>query len=274
MASTAVGAGPGDDGTALVQGIRTIPVSSWRDFSEQAAILSGKRSYVWRGQEKDEGSNYHLRSTFDRKVPTTRRRDRDRKLAAHLDNFVQAMRRLHPSVPQLDADSLWALGRHYRLLAPLLDWTQSPYIAAYFAFMRGPEQDDEADPHRYVYALDRDIKTEVSKEKVGGRVVFRDKSVLFIDKLPYYNPRFTAQRSVFTKSFMGNDIERYAARYARRHGAAALVKFELPVDAQKDCLKDLALMNIDHTSLLLDYQAAIDTCNNQLSRPRSGRRAG
>jgi|SRR5882724_2200270 len=54
---------------------------------------------------------------------------RDRHLAA----FRRATAGLRGAAPApLEPDQWWALGRHYGLITPLLDWTESPYIAAFF----------------------------------------------------------------------------------------------------------------------------------------------
>jgi hypothetical protein len=55
---------------------------------------------------------------------------RDRYLAAFKD-AASGLR--GPAPATLDDDQWWALGRHFGLVTPLLDWSELPYVAAYFA---------------------------------------------------------------------------------------------------------------------------------------------
>lgn len=51
----------------------------------------------------------------------------------YLDAFQRAASGLRgPSPKPLSTEEWWALGRHYGLITPLLDWTEKPYIAAFF----------------------------------------------------------------------------------------------------------------------------------------------
>ena len=253
------------DDIILKGGVRIVTLSSWQEFHQNACSLKSKRGYVWRGQKKDENSGWSLQSSFDRKVQIKDQRAREKKLMHHFDNFKVAMNKSYPSVlPQDDVD-VWALGQHYGLKTPLLDWTLSPYIAAYFAFIEGNDQNDRNDCYRYVYALNRSLERLMSKQKKASQVLSSGRSVPFIDQLPYPNPRFKAQQGIFTKAFQGNDIRKYVQSFSRkRPSEVVIVKFRIPTKDREECLRDLHLRNIDHTSLLLDLRDVVDCCNSKL----------
>jgi hypothetical protein len=248
-------------------GVRVVTLSSWHEFHQKVRNLKSKRGYVWRGQRRDEDSGWLLKPKFDRDVQTKDQRDRDQKLRHHLDNFKETMNQFYPNVlPKSDVD-IWALGQHYGLKTPLLDWTLSPYIAAYFAFRERIDQDDRNDCYRYVYALNRSLERMITKQKKKDQVLSSGRSVPFIDRLPYPSPRFTVQKGIFTMAFQGNDIWKYVSSFSRkRPGKVIIVKFRIPTKDRDDCLSELHLMGFDHISLLLDVDDAVESCNSKLSR--------
>lgn len=253
------------DDIILKGGVRIVTLPSWQEFHQKADGLKSKRGYVWRGQKKDETGSWSLQSSFDRKVQSKNQSDRIKKLKHHLENFKEAMNRSYPNVlPQDDVD-IWALGQHYGLKTPLLDWTLSPYIAAYFAFSEVIDQNERDDHYRYVFALNRSLERLLSKRKKASQVLSSDRSVPFIDQLPYPNPRFTAQQGIFTKAFQGNDIQKYVQSFSRkRPSEVVVVKFRIPTKDREECLRDLHSRKINHTSLLLDFRDVVDHCNGNL----------
>jgi hypothetical protein len=58
----------------------------------------------------------------------------ERMAKEHLERFKCSASGLRgPSPKELTEEQWWALGRHYGLVTPLLDWTEKPYIALFFA---------------------------------------------------------------------------------------------------------------------------------------------
>ncbi len=247
------------DGTLIVT------LDSWDDFHHEVRKLKSKRGYVWRGQRKDETSGWRLKSTFDREAQCKNQQDRIQKLKKHLDNFKEEMNKTYPNTLPPDDITIWALGQHYGLKTPLIDWSLSPYIAAYFAFIGEAEQNADDDKYRYVYALNRTIERLISKRKKTNQVLSSDRSVPFIDKLPNPNPRLKAQKGIFTEALYGNDIWEYVQVFSKkRPKEVIIVRFRIPTKDREKCLYDLHLMNINHISLLLDFRDIAYVCNSKL----------
>lgn len=253
------------------EGVRVAELSSWQEFHERVMNLSTKRGYIWRGQQRDndDGKPRFLTSSFDRTPRTSgSQRSRDQLLEAHLGKFKGEMQWCHPYVLPTELDDIWALGQHYGLKTPLLDWSLSPYIAAYFAFEKQP--DGAEDVYRYVYALSRSVTrvlhvSKTAKEKRKNAVVG------IVEKLAHHSPRFIAQKGIFTKVLEGNSIESAVRIFSKKRPThePLLVKFKIPTKDRDLCLRQLNLMNINHTSLVLDLRDVADMCNENLERKKT-----
>ena len=231
-----------------ISGVQVIPVSSWDEFHKEVVALTATKRYIWRGQQED----LPLKSTFDR-CWHGNEAAREKVLGASLKRFRDEMSRSHPQVPLGNDDNVWALGQHYGLKSPLLDRTQSPYIAAYFAFAG---RADSKERYRYIYALERGLRRLIGKPSC-------QRFVEFIEDLDYPSPRFSAQESIFTKAKNGADIETNVRRFARKRPGQILVKFQIPAIDREGCLRALEMMNINYGSLLLDLRDVVDRCDNK-----------
>lgn len=50
---------------------------------------------------------------------------------------------------------IWAIGQHYGLHTPLLDWSVSPAVAMYFSFLNYPDQADDYSPTIHILNAER-----------------------------------------------------------------------------------------------------------------------
>lgn len=235
-----------------VNGVLTIELKSWDNYQTKVRKY---KNYIWRGQRED----LTLKSSFDRS-PRYSKGQRKKELGKHLENFKKEMEKSHPHMIPKNEDEIWALGQHYGLKTPLLDWSLSPFIAAYFAFEKTVEQNDKDDKYRYVYALMKSLKRLLKKS--GHK---RNRYVRIIDgKSPkHISPRFFAQKGIFTKALNGDDIETNVKRWLnKKPNEVILVKFKIPTENRDKCLKDLHLMSIDYESLLLDLRDVVEKCNS------------
>lgn len=250
-------------------GVFFIEINSWKDLVSflNNDILQACH-FVWRGQQK---TDWLLESSIDRIIRTRykcKRRDLIEHHMTYFKHSILGRRGLNPC--ELDDDEYWALGQHFGLVTPLLDWSSSPYVAVYFAVYNilmdyfknnGVYQDDK----RYaLYALDR-YKLQQKCENLDDT----DK-IKIIEPLLEENSRLINQSGLFTKLPHYTDVESWVTDNFK--GECEFVLFKIfvsfkDIEEIKNIMSSLNRMNIRPSSLFPDISGASMYCNLKLLMP-------
>jgi hypothetical protein len=246
-------------------GIVTYRLRSWREFSDflERKVFHAENEvppgYIWRGHRREDWS---LSSSLDRMferlgyVENLTDRDLERLADAHLATFTFAARgRRGPAPPKLLENERWALGQHFGLATPLLDWSTSPYTAAYFAF----EEPDAGTPVRCVYGLNVAAIRAHNHQIINGKSIetVRPPVLDIIDPLMDDNPRLVSQGGLFTRGPIGMPVERWVAQaFEGDSKTRALIRIDIPNGDRLPFLRELYRMNVTHLSLFPDLIGA------------------
>ncbi|QIA76484.1 FRG domain-containing protein [Rodentibacter caecimuris] len=184
---------------------------------------------------------------------------------AHLNQFRKECRRIFKDktyLSDMDENDFWAIGQHYDLATPLLDWTQSPYVALFFAFEH--QQDD--DNYRVIYALNKTKLVNLfSKIEVQEQLFFEPSKDPF-GRLVNQSGLFTIAPYCTTLEDMlidnlrrvsitkANDIANYICK----------IYIKSSPSIRKNCLLDLRQMNIHRGTLCPDLNGAALYCNHMI----------
>ncbi len=255
----------------IVDGTSTFRLESWSQFFDflEAEVFdpSGAgRSYLWRGQRR---SDWSLSTTLDRQLESlgmlTLPLDKlEEKSAAHLERFKYAARgRRGPAPATLTENEWWALGQHFGLATPLLDWTRAPFAALYFAY---EQASPDANMTRAIYGLYEDAVLSKGSEVIEGPSIERGRLpiVEVIDPMSDENQRLVSQGGCFTRAPIGTPIEQWVSEAFEGSTETALIRVELPNADRLSCLQSLNRMNINHLSLFPDLSGASRSTNLRL----------
>jgi hypothetical protein len=242
--------------------------------------------YIWRGQRCD---TWELEPTLDRlrrtsKLPVAA--TPSVFAAKHLECFKYAVRgRRGPNPPAInDENDWWALGQHHGLATPLLDWSHSPFVAAFFAFN---EVGADQTKHRAIYALhhpgvestaklkamaeDERRSKEYEQRRKEGKLGLLDSAlakiktqpeITFVRPLSDENSRLVSQRGLFTRNYAQQSIGSWInSNQEEDDNGWYLMKFLVPDAERVKCLQLLNRMNINPLSLFPDLSGASQYCN-------------
>lgn len=235
-------------------------LSSFDDFRSFANYFSDDLGFVFRGHAQ---SDWRLETSLDRLI----RRinpiliDLESTYDYQLGLFVKSIRGRTSATKDvsLNKDELWALGQHYGLATPLLDWTKSLYVSLFFAFV-----DPTPSPNgfRAVWALHRD-------GVIGAMTTYNlerkyNQQFSFIDPLTDHNTRLISQAGAFTRQPLNFDIPGWVQNQFHGDKAPYLFKIDVPDAERLRILRHLRQMNIHSGTLFPDLVGASLECNETL----------
>ncbi len=150
--------------------------------------------------------------------------------------------------------SYMAYLRHYGFPSPFIDWTNSPYIAAYFAFRHHSSSDNDAAIYSYLASTSdiglRSASTNEPQIHTFGPFIRTDR-------------RHFLQQSHYTICIIRDDEWRYVSHegaFARGDQTQdVLYKFRIPQSERMKVLKILDTYNINALSLFGDEESLMET---------------
>lgn len=242
-----------DEGRGLACPV-VVVVERWSDFSRRVnenvgEFLTGR--FVFRGQRS---SRFPLESSFDRRyrdLSFDRRRIIEANLLAHYLELAARHGLQSQEVPL-------ATAQHFGLPTRWLDWTESRYIAAFFAFA-GLE--DTYLSHADAADVPPDECVAVFALDTSSPVMDEERLRLIHPRLSIDNPRMTAQLGLFVqnrtlRASIEDCIKEYIDGSPDSITVAPLYRFELPVREARVALRDLGEMGISYSRLFPGLEGA------------------
>lgn len=226
-------------------------VTTWAEFKDYATRLEPYH-HLFRGQENN---SWKLRTAFFRSGRanlTKFMREDVNTLHRHLSGLTTHQFNLGDP---LDYAAFLSLVQHHGYPTPLLDWTQSPFIAAYFAFRNLDLRNAKEGACVRIHVL-RGRDWNSMERAVVMSPAFLHMTVL--EPLAINNPRVVPQQAVSLVTNV-DDLEWYINE-KERGGTKFLTAIDLPVSERPMIMRELALMGINAGSLF----PGLDGACNQL----------
>jgi len=226
-------------------------VQSWADFKAFVTGLEHRR-FIFRGQEQP----LRLRTGFHRSgradLPRFLRED-IKALHQHLS--LRTSHVFNLSIPD-ENGAFFNLVQHHGYPTPLLDWTFSPFVAAFFAYHRIRNSDAHLSPKEKVrvFIFDQQAWRERFPQMV--HLAWRRPHFSVMEFIALNNERLIPQQSISTVTNI-DDIESYI-RSMSTEETQFLRIVDLPTMERPNVMKELSVMGITAGSLFPGFDGACE----------------
>jgi hypothetical protein len=227
-----------------------LEIHTWDEFRRYVRDLEPYK-FMFRGQENNK---WRLRTAFHR----TERADLLKFMQVDVGALHQHLSSLTAHVFNLaypiENAAFISLAQHHGYPTPLLDWTYSPFIGAYFAFKHATKTVEKV----RVFIFDRNQWR--SDWNQLQKVTPARPHFSIIDAVSINNMRMVPQQALLSVTNI-EDIESYINKKAlERPGRRYLEVIDLPIEQRTEVLRELSMMGLTQGSLF----PGLDGACNQL----------
>jgi len=229
---------------------------SWGEYKHFVSEFSGQKR-LFRGQRKPwklrtafyRNGRYNLFRFLSDDIPLLHRRLTAR--TSHVFNL---------EIPNENGAFLNLL-QHHGYPTPLLDWTYSPYVAAFFAFRGIPKKNKKGDECVRIWVFDEEKWRGHWKQLIMLNTAGLHLSI--IEFLAIENNRLIPQQSVTTVTNI-DDIEAYISDKGTERNCTYLTAIDIPVSERNVVMQELSFMGITAGSLFPGIEGACEEIREKM----------
>lgn len=227
----------------------------WEEYKKHVASLSGGE-YLFRGQTEP----WKLRTAFHRRG----RYDLGRFLTEDIPKLHRRLTARTKHVFNLEIPNengaFFNLAQHHGYPTPLLDWTFSPYVAAFFAFRNIPKK-PENDRSVRIFIFDQ----EKWKSDWIQLIILNTAWPHFskMEFLAIDNERLVPQQAATTITNI-DDVETYIFDKEKEKNHKYLTAIDIPFPERDKVIKELSYMGITAGSMFPGLDGACEELREKL----------